>query len=145
MQDQQETDYTSVVTASMMWDMLPAEAVLPLCGEAGVTPPDPEGATFELASSEARREVIRPLLPWIEVLSVIAAEIEGIAHVRPSRLPVTPEEQQVLQSSRDIFEMHAHDTIVPAACAIISILVERGFLQVTSRGSTATLDAFIGS
>lgn len=144
MQDQQ-VDYTGVVTASMMWDMLPAEAVLPLCPEAGVIPPDAEGAAYELACSEARRAGIRTLLPWIEVLAVIAAEIEGIANVRPVRAFLSPAETQALQESRDAFELTAHDIIVPAACAIISVLTERGFLQVSDRGRAGTLDAFIGS
>lgn len=143
MQDQQE-DYTGVVTASMMWDMLPAEAVIPLCPEAGITPPDAEGAAYELACSNARREAIGSLLPWIEVLGVIAAEIEGIANVRSPGQVLTREEQQFLQENRDLFEMSAHDMIVPAACAIISILVERGFLQVTGRGRTASLGSFLG-
>lgn len=142
MQDQQE-DYTAVVTAAMLWDMLPAEAVVPLCAEAGVTPPDAEGAAYEQASSDARRAAIGPLLPWIELLSVIAAEIEGIATVRPA--PGAATQAQQLRQARDQFEMQAHDIIVPAACAIISVLTERGFLAVTGRGQAATLDAFIGS
>lgn len=144
MQDIDE-DYTGVVTAAMLWDMLPAETVVPLCAEAGVTPPGPEGAAFEQASSQARRDAIRPLLPWIEVLSVIAAEIEGIATIRPVHPPLLPIEREALQGLRDQFEMQAHDIIVPAACAIISVLVERGFMAVTDRGQAATLDAFIGS
>jgi hypothetical protein len=144
MQEQQE-DYTGVITASMLWDMLPAEAVVPLCAEAGVIPPDAEGAAFERACSDARRAVIRPLLPWIEVLSVIAAEIEGIVSVRSISPSPSPQETRMIQEARDMFEMAAHDHILPAACAIISILVERGFLQVTDRGRAPTLDAFIGS
>jgi len=158
MQDQAE-DYTGVVTAAMLWDMLPAEAVVPLCAEIdGITPPGPDGAAFELAASDARRAAIGPLLPWIEVLSVIAAEIEGIATIRPvsvtrddSTVTVTPtaaptaEQLRQLRQERDQFEMDAHDIIVPAACAIVSLLVDRGFLKVTDRGQAATLDAFTGS
>lgn len=144
MQDTDE-DYTAVVTAAMLWDMLPAEAVPVLCGEAGVTPPGPDGAACELASSQARRDVIRPLLPWVEVLSVIAAEIEGIATIRPVAPPVLPIEHEALRALRDQFDMQAHDIILPAATAIISTLVGRGFLSVTARGQAATLDAFTGS
>lgn len=145
-QDQQE-DYTAVITAAMLWDMLPAEAVVPLCAEAGVTPPDAEGAAYEQAASEARRAVVGPLLPWIEILSVIAAEVEGIATIRPApgTTATAAALSRSLRETRDQFEMQAHDIIVPAACAIISVLTERGFLAVTSRGQAATLDAFIGS
>lgn len=146
MQGQQEDeDYTGVVTAAMMWDMLPADAVAALCPEAGVTPPDAEGAAFEIACSQARRKAVEPILPWIEVLSVIAAEIEGIATIRPTVPYLTPDEARMLQDWRDQFDMQAHDIILPASCAIIAVLVERGFLQVTDRGRTGTLDAFIGS
>lgn len=147
MQQDQQEDYTAVITAAMLWDMLPAAAVVPLCAEAGVTPPDAEGAAYEQAASEKRRSVIGPLLPWIEVLAVIAAEIEGIATIRPA--PGTEATAaalaQALAETRDRFEMQAHDIIVPAACAIISVLTERGFLAVTSRGQAATLDAFTGN
>lgn len=143
MQDQAE-DYTAVVTAAMLWDMLPAEAVIPLCAEAGVTPPGPEGAAVELAASQARRDAIGPLLPWIEILACIAAEIEGIATIRPVVPSPGPLQARELQAARDQHDLDAHDAIVPAACAIISVLTERGFLAVTPRGRTATLDAFTG-
>ena len=144
---QAEEDYTGVVTAAMLWDMLPAEAVLPLCAEAGITPPAAEGAALEQAASEARRAAIGPLLPWIEVLAVIAAEIEGIAAVRPpgSYTGMAPLESKILHENRSLYELHAHDIILPAACAIISILTERGFLAVTPRGQAATIDAFTGN
>lgn len=146
MQDQQaDEDYTPVVTAAMMWDMLPAEVVVPLCAEAGLIPPDTEGAAVELDRSETRRAAIRPLMPWIEVLAVIAAEIEGLAMVRPAGPYPSPMEAEILRASRDHFELHAHEIIEPAACAIISILVERGFLHVTDRGRAGNLDAFIGT
>ena len=131
-----------MITASMLWDMLPAEAVIPLCPEAGVTPPDADGAAFELARSQARRGVIGPLLPWIEVLSAIAAEIESIAMVRPAG-PL-PHDAEALQQERDLYAMKAHDILLPGACAIISMLVDRGFLQVTDRGRAGTLSAFTG-
>lgn len=146
MQEQQaDEDYTGVITAAMMWDMLAADVVVPLCPEAGIIPPDAEGAAFEKACSQARRQVIEPLMPWIEVLSVIAAEIEGIATIRPVVPLLTHEEKLQLQELRDQFDMQAHDIILPAACAIVSVLVERGFLQVTDRGRTGTFDAFIGN
>lgn len=145
MQDQDALDYTSVVTSAMLWDMLPAEAVLPLYPDAGLPAPDQEGADFELAASKARRDVISRLLPWIETLSVIAVEIEAIATIRPAAAYLSPLGQQKLREARDSFELRAHDIVVPAACAIISLLVERGFLSVTDRGRTGTLDAFIGS